>query len=310
MRRRPADEFEAVAERVERLAALVAAGAGPSQSWDYLAAHAEGPVEQRLAHDVAAALASGGDVLAPFLALAAADPRRGLPWIRIGLLVRLAADAGAPLEAALRRGADGLRDAAELQRAVGIATAGPVASARLMLALPPGAVLLAEALGFGAVRVLVTTALGGIALALAAVLLLLAARWAARLRRRAAVVGLERGAVLELTALAVRAGLPVEVARERAADLAERAGVDAAGDLAAIDVAAEFGAASGVPLAALLDAEAHRVRRVARADGLRAAEALQARLLLPLGLLVLPAFLLVGALPVGLSILSSTTLPL
>jgi tight adherence protein B len=310
MRRRPAEEFEAVAERVDRLAALVAAGAGPPQSWRYLAQHAADPAEARLAGDVAAALSSGGDVLAPFLALAAAEPRRGAAWLRIGLLVRLATEAGAPLEPALRRGGDGLRDAAELQRSVEVATAGPIASARLMLALPPGAVLLAEALGFDAVRVLVTTPLGFAALVLAAVLLAVAARWAGRLRRRAAAVDHVRGAVLELTALAVRAGLPVQAARARAAGLADLAGLDVATDLVAVDEAAEFGAASGVPLAALLDAEAHRVRRTVRTDGLREAAALQARLLLPLGALVLPAFLLIGALPVGLSILSSTTLPL
>jgi tight adherence protein B len=310
MRRRPAEDFEAVAERVDRLAALVAAGAGPPQSWRYLAQHAANPAEARLAGDVAAALSSGGDVLAPFLAVAAEDRRRGPAWLRIGLLVCLAADAGAPLGPALRRGGDALRDAAELQRSVEVATAGPIASARLMLALPPAAVLLAEAFGFDAVRVLVTTPLGAAALVLAVLLLTVAARWAARLRRRAAAVDHERGAVLELTALAVRAGLPVHIARARAVDLAGRAAFDATADLAAVGEAAEFGMASGVPLAALLDAEAHRVRRVARTEGLRVAAALQARLLLPLGALVLPAFLLVGALPIGLSILSSTALPL
>jgi tight adherence protein B len=310
MRRRPAEEFEAVAEQVDRLAALVAAGAGPAQSWRYLAQHAADRGEERLAGEVAQAFASGGDVLVPFLAVAATEPRRGPAWLRIGLLVGLAAGAVAPLGPFLRRGADGLRDAAELQRSVEVATAGPIASARLMLALPPGAVLLAEALGFGAVRVLATTPLGLAALLLAAVLLAVAARWAARLRRRAAAVDHQRGAVLELTALAVRAGLPVDAATARASELAARAGFDAAADLDAVDEAARFGAASGMPLAALLDAEAHRVRRVVRTAGLREAAALQARLLLPLGALVLPAFLLIGALPVGLSILSSTTLPL
>jgi tight adherence protein B len=309
MRRRPAEEFEAVAERVDRLAALVAAGAGPSQSWRYLAQHAQDPGEERLAAAVAVALSTGDDVLAPFLAIASAEPRRGAAWLRVGLLVRVATEAGAPLGAALRRGGDGLRDAAELQRSVEVATAGPIASARLMLALPPCAVLLAEALGFDAVRVLVTTPLGGSALALAALLLTVAARWGARLRRRAAAVDHERGAVLELTALAVRAGLPVDTARARAAELARRAGFDSAADLVAVDEAAEFGAASGVPLAALLDAEAHRVRRSVRTDGLRAAAALQARLLLPLGALVLPAFLLLGAVPIGIAVLSSTATP-
>lgn len=307
---RPAEAFDAVAEAVDRLAALVAAGAGPPQAWRYLALHGSDGAERRLAAEVAAGLAAGADPLAPFLALAREDARAGPAWLRIGLLVAVATEVGAPLGPALRRGADGIREAAELQRSVGIATAGPAASARLVLALPPAAVLLAQGLGFEAVPLLLTTPLGGSALALAAVLLLLAACWTRRLVQQAAVVDWHGGALVELAALAVRAGLPVTTARQHARALVERAGLAVDAELAVLDDTVAFAAAGGLPLAALLEAEAHRSRRSSRATGLRAAGALQARLLLPLGVLVLPAFLLVGALPIGLSILSSTTLPL
>ena len=309
-RARPAEAFDAVAETVDRLAALVGAGAGPPQAWRYLAGRsADGP-ERRLAEAVAALLTEGADPLAPFLALAEQDPRAGPAWLRIGLLVTLATDVGAPLASALRRGADGLREAAELHRAVGVATAGPAASARLVLALPPGAVLLAQGIGFDAVGVLFTTPLGGVALAAASVLLVTAARWSRRLLQRAATIDWRAGTLVELAALAVRAGIPAVAARRHARALAERAGMPVDVELALLDATVAFAADGGLPLAALLEAEAHRSRRSGRAAGLRAAGALQARLLLPLGALVLPAFLLVGAVPVGLAILSSTTLPL
>ena len=69
-----------------------------------------------------------------------------------------------------------------------------------------------------------------------------------------------------------------------------------------------FAERSGAPLAALLDAEADRARMLVLADARREAAVLAARLLLPLGALVLPAFLLAGALPIGLAVLSSTVL--
>ena len=70
-------------------------------------------------------------------------------------------------------------------------------------------------------------------------------------------------------------------------------------------------AEAGLPLVALLRRGGGlRLRRAAFAEARVRAEVLAVRLLLPLGLLVLPAFLLLGAVPVGLAVLSSTALPL
>jgi tight adherence protein B len=63
---------------------------------------------------------------------------------------------------------------------------------------------------------------------------------------------------------------------------------------------------AGVPAAALLRAAADDVRDDVAADALAAAERLGVRLVLPLGTCVLPAFVLVGVVPVVVGILSST----
>jgi tight adherence protein B len=68
----------------------------------------------------------------------------------------------------------------------------------------------------------------------------------------------------------------------------------------------ELAQRAGVPAAALLRAAAEDVRDDAAAAGLAAAERLSVRLVLPLGVCVLPAFVLVGVVPVVVGVLSST----
>ena len=68
----------------------------------------------------------------------------------------------------------------------------------------------------------------------------------------------------------------------------------------------ELSARAGAPVAELLKAEAFRVRRAARADGTARAAALGVRLMLPLGVCVLPAFVLLGVAPLMISVISGT----
>ncbi|MCU1472375.1 hypothetical protein, partial [Amnibacterium sp.] len=226
---------------------------------------------------------------------------------RVAVLADLAALVGAPLADALRRAASGLRGGAELHRAVATSVAGPAASARLTLLLPPGSALLGWAFGFDVPGVILSP-VGGGALALAVLLLVGAQRWSARLIRSASAVALDRGVGLELVALAVRAGRPTSAAATDAREAAAAAGLSIEQDLADVDRLVGFAERSGAPLAALLDAEADRVRQLVLADARRRAAVLAAQLLVPLGALVLPAFLLAGALPIGLAVLSSTAL--
>lgn len=77
----------------------------------------------------------------------------------------------------------------------------------------------------------------------------------------------------------------------------------------AIERILRLSAAAGVPAVELLRAEADRARREARTAGRTGAARLSSRLLLPLGICTLPAFLLLGVAPLILSVLSTTPLP-
>jgi tight adherence protein B len=301
LRRRPdpADEADRVAADLERLGALVAAGATQPAAWSYLARSTTGPARD-VAQAVAAAATSGDPLAAVFRAAPEA-------WRRCGAVVALAAETGAPLAPAFRAAADAARSGAELQRAVRTAMSGPIASARLVLLLPPLTALLGWAFGFDVPAVLLSPT-GAVLLLLGVVLLGGAAVWSRRLIRGARRMSWTVGLRLELVATAVGAGLPVPTARASGEAAVADAGLEVDAD--ALDEVLAFAAEAGLPVVALLRAEVERLRRTAVADARVRAEALGVRLLLPLGLLVLPAFLLLGAVPVGLAVLSSTALPL
>jgi tight adherence protein B len=61
-----------------------------------------------------------------------------------------------------------------------------------------------------------------------------------------------------------------------------------------------------VPAAALLRSEAEEARREARSAGQAAAARLAVTLMLPLGLCILPAFMLLGVAPLLIAIVGST----
>ena len=63
---------------------------------------------------------------------------------------------------------------------------------------------------------------------------------------------------------------------------------------------------AGAPAVELLRAEAAESRRRARTDGRLRAARLGARLLLPMGLCTLPAFLLIGVAPMLLSVMTGS----
>jgi tight adherence protein B len=296
----PAAEADAVAADLDRLGALVAAGAALPAAWRYLAASTTGP-----AHGIAVAAALAAERGEP---LAAAFREAPDAWRRCGAVVALAAECGAPLAPAFATAADAARGAAALHRVVRTAMAGPAASARLVLLLPPATALLGWAFGFDVPRVL-ASGIGVLLLVAGAGLLGAAAVWSRRAIRAARRMSWTVGLRLELVATAVRAGLGAPAARAAADEALTAVGLAAEGE-GELDAVLAFAAEAGLPVVALLAAEVDRLRRAAEADARVRAEALGVRLLLPLGLLVLPAFLLLGAVPVGLAVLSSTALPL
>ena len=297
--------FETAATVVQRLGVLLDAGVSPTSAWQHAASGVDSPVAAAVAAGVVERGAVGRDLVESMLAAGAlAPPGEREAWAALAAAWAVATESGAPLAPTLRRFAGVLRSLAQGRRDVEVALAGPVATARIVLALPAVGLLFGILLGFDALRILATTPAGWVCLAVGALLVLGGIRWNRRLIRAARTLDATPGLALELLAIAVSGGASLDRARE----LVDRALVGA--DLAVLGTGADpvlaFSRAAGVPAAALLHAEAEECRRAAMADGQRRAAELGTRLLLPLGVCILPAFIALGVAPIVLSIVSST----
>ncbi|MFJ4166336.1 type II secretion system F family protein [Microbacterium sp. NPDC089698] len=297
LRRRGAEHSEAeIAEVVRTLAVLLQAGAPPLTAWRHLAESGSSDAAEVLA---------GVEQGRP---LTDAIRTRGGTWGAVAAAWGIAATVGAPLGEALRAIAAALDQAGEIRGEVSVALAEPAGTARLMLWLPLGGLLLGTALGFDTVTMLLTQPAGWICLASGLGLLLTARAWTRSLVRRATPAADIPGIRAELLVVALTGGTAIPRARA----LVEAETV-ADGDPATAEETVErvlrLSAAAGVPAVELLRAEADRARRAARTEGRTGAARLSSRLLLPLGACTLPAFMLLGVAPLILSVLSTTPLP-
>lgn len=290
---------DAVAATVLRLAVLLQAGIAPEPAWRHLARSGDAA-----ASAVRRELDAGDD-------LVAAIARRGGSWRELAVAWEVATTVGAPLSLALRSAADALTDAHAAADDVRAALAEPSGTARLMLWMPLVGVGLGVALGFDTLTVLFGSAGGFSCLGAGAALFLAARRWTRSLVAKAQPAGGIPGLRAELIALALSGGTSIDRARAVVAAALERQDVEADDDAnAAIDVFLDLSRSAGVPAAELLRAAAAHDRQAARTDGRVRAARLSSRLLLPLGVCTLPAFLLLGVAPMLLSVLSTATISL
>lgn len=307
--------IEQAAAVAEQLATLLSAGVGVAAAWTHLAPVSEsGAGEQTSAGDEArtAAPTAADPVVA-----AATAAREGLPvhealrsgdesgaWRALAAAWEIAAACGAPLASSLRELAAALRDEGQLRREVRTALTGPNASARLVAWLPVIAIGFGLVLGFDTLAVLLGSPLGLGCLLAGLALLWAGRRWNRALAARASQGPADAGLEYDLLAIALTGG----VSLDRGRALVEAALPDPGGVRGAVEIDRIVGlaAAAGAPVAELLRAEAFRVRRAARAEGLSRAAALGVRLMIPLGVCVLPAFVLLGVAPLVISVVSGT----
>ncbi|MFE7844148.1 type II secretion system F family protein [Microbacterium sp. NPDC057407] len=282
----------AAADTVLRLAVLLHAGLAPARAWEHLAEAGD-----RSASRVVAAVAAGAS-LPDAVAAATAEADAASGWREIAAAWRIATIVGAPLAESLRAVATALRDAREAADDVRVSLAEPAATARLMAWLPLVGVGLAATMGFDVVGSLLGGPLGIGCLVAGGVLILLARRWTAALVRQAAAAPGIPGHAAELLAVALSGGVSIDRARV----LVTEAGTPRD---AAADRALELSGRAGVPAVELLRASADLARHRARIDGRLRAARLSTRLLLPLGVCTLPAFLFLGVAPMMLSVMSA-----
>ena len=280
------------AETVLRLAVLLQAGIVPLRAWGHLADDGD-PVAARIA-----AAVDRGTPLAD--AIAGCGPE----WTDLAAAWAIAAEVGAPLAVSLRTLAGALRDAAEAADDVRVALAEPAGTAKLMAWLPLVAVALGAALGFDTLLTLATNPLGIGCLIAGAALIFTAHRWTSALVQRAQAAPGIPGIGAELFAIALTGGVSMDRARA-----AVRAATGAPAD-ADTEAVLSLSRRAGVPAAELLRASAALARHRARVDGRVRAAKLSSRLLIPLGVCTLPAFLLLGVAPMLLSVMSTMSLSL
>lgn len=319
------ESLDDVASVVEKLAVLLSAGVAPAAAWKYLAESQQGS-QRRIS--VIVNHINGGVVIADAVLASLGDAQR-LPRVRMGRAARknlysneaawrglaaawiVATEAGAPLAQALKEFSSSLRSLAQARRDSTTALSGPVATSKLVMVLPVVGVLFGVALGFDTIGTLVATLPGLACLGFGCVLLWLAHLWNRKLVRAASPADLTPGLALDLLAVAVSGGASIERARS-----AVRAAFEFCGCSADVEVGAgadpgaeavfDLSRRAGVPAGLLLRSEANRVRREARGVAERKAATLAVALMLPLGLCVLPAFMLLGVAPLMISVLSST----
>jgi tight adherence protein B len=306
-----APDFDVVAAVVHRLAVLLTAGIGPDSAWRHAASGSPSPVVVAVAghaavgHAGARRVAVGRDFAAQLRAAAEiAPPAERTAWAALSAAWWVAIEVGAPLGPTLQRFADSLRALAESLGEVEVALAGPLATSRIVLALPGVGLLVGMLLGVDATRILFTTPAGWGCLVLGGALIAGGVRWNRSLIRRARELDPAPGLALELLAIAASGGASLERAQQLVNEALDAAGLSPLSGGA--DAVLDFARAAGVPAAGLLRAEAEESRRRSRSEGRRRAAELGSRLLLPLGLCILPAFIALGVVPIVIAILSST----
>ncbi|MBK4348808.1 type II secretion system F family protein [Lacisediminihabitans changchengi] len=301
--------FDELAEVVERLAVLLAAGVAPGSAWGYLA---ETGSRSSRVRAIAEAVATGGSVAESLLdrgsrslssSKGAADD---LAWRGLAAAWRVATEAGAPLAPTLQRFAASLRDLGVNERDAQTALAGPRATTRLVMVLPVIGILFGLALGFDTVGTLVGSVPGAVCLVIGVALILVARWWSAVLIRRARPPTVVPGLALDLVAIAVSGGASIPRALAVVAKARAESGLPIDLEDSAIDEVLALSARAGVPAAMLLRSGADEARRSARSAGERKAATLAVTLMLPLGLCILPAFMLLAVAPLMLSVVSST----
>ncbi|TFC50831.1 hypothetical protein E3O49_04595 [Cryobacterium shii] len=329
--------MEQVAQVTQRLAVLLAAGVSPASAWEYLdVTSASGGPEAP--PGAPASTARGASTArresttspaqpAPIIRAAAAAGRRGESiadavaaeagllggpvgeaWLGLAAAWQVATQAGAPLADCLRQLAGSFRELGQLHTDLQVALAGPSATARMVAFLPVVGVLLGSLLGFDTLRTLFLTVPGWVCLAGGAALMLAADRWNRWLVRGARARDQTPGLELELTAIAMTGGGSIDRARGLVDAAAERFALRRGHSVAAIEQVLALSQRAGVPAAELLRSEAEQLRRDARSDGQRRAATLGVTLMIPLGVCVLPAFMLIGVVPLLVTVLSSTVL--
>lgn len=200
--------------------------------------------------------------------------------------------AGGPIAKTLDRLASVVNTREQTSRELELAIAGPKASSRLVMSLPLLVFVGSGIAGLPIFIVLANSPLVWGSLSLGLLMFWLGSRWTNRILARAKPNPKDPGLELDSLAIAIQAGLPLRTAAElaRISDTTELQ---------------ELATGSGIAISELVIDRADSLRlEQFNADRLKIQKASVA-VLWPLGLTVLPAFVLIAIVPVGTALIQS-----
>lgn len=217
---------------------------------------------------------------------------------------------GASLSLMLHSTAEAMEEASENARQAQLQLAGPQAATKLVMVLPLLALLGGMAAGYNPIPFLIFQPVGWVLIGAAGGLLWFAHRWSARMVTNSKQTQWASGMPAEAMAMALRSGSSLPHAQAWARRVAQSylSSMQQDIELELCEQYVRLGNTTGVALADLLRVNAQMLRAQARADSRMAVEKLSVKLMIPLGVCVLPAFIAVGVLPLVASVISSTRL--
>lgn len=183
----------------------------------------------------------------------------------------------------------------------------PKATARLVLLLPLGSSLVGQLLGLGSIAVFFESMPALVSLLIGLLLLIAAQAWSQRILSTANRLQQGDQIVLDAIALCLDAGLPLnqsqEVVLTRYVEIFEiEVSEQTKSEIAEL---VHFSDVSGAPIAKLFRNRAEESRRLAAHAQNENLELVSIRLLAPLAILVLPAFVLITVLPISISLITN-----
>lgn len=186
-----------------------------------------------------------------------------------------------------------------------VSAAAPRATARLVLGLPLLTLLFGELLGLGSISIFTKSLPAAISLLVGFTLLMLAHIWSARIMQKIAFEQLEKQLFLECVVLCLDAGMSVDasvqLARQRFQENYENSDIDS--EISDVRELITLSGETGVAIANLLRERAAEKRAMATHSQLEKIEKASVQLMLPLGVLVLPAFVFISVIPFVISVL-------
>lgn len=223
------------------------------------------------------------------------------------LLMAVCHDAGGSPVLALRNLEKIAEQQLENEARLRVAGTVPKATARLVLWLPLGSSLLGQLLGLGSIAVFFESMPALVSLLIGLLLLIAAQTWSQKILLSAHRLQQGDQIVLDTIALCLDAGLSLkqsqEIARTSYVELFEiEVSEQTKSEITELVHFSEF---SGAPIARLLRNRAEESRRQETHAQNENLERVSIRLLAPLAVFVLPAFVLITVLPISISLITS-----